>query len=245
MANSLLAPLSDEPALNGEEASIAHRTLGASELCHALAASEIDRLLGISKLKRMAASQRILDQGCEADAIYLPCSGTQLVERTAAGGQRQVLAFLQRGDFLGFGTSNKFFYSAQTLEESLILRINTRDFHAAADSIPQLRDNLGRITNQVLARVLDHLFAIGQKRAHERLAFLLWQLFSRQTPEERAHGLQLPMRRVDIGDYLGLTLETTSRAFSRLRSDAVIKTDGRQHVQILDADALSLLAEVK
>ncbi|GAB5415686.1 MAG: helix-turn-helix domain-containing protein [Congregibacter sp.] len=227
----------------GSDQQLARSTLLESDLCRALNAGDIEQLLSIAQLRRFDANQRILSQGLAADAVYLPCSGSQLVERTATGGQRQVLAFLQRGDYLGFSSSNQFLYSAQALETSLVLRFPAGDFYPLTETLPQLRDNVGRITNQVLARVLDHLFAIGQKRAHERLAFLLWQLHTRRGAG--AGGWQLPMRRMDIGDYLGLTLETTSRAFSRLRSDGIIDTDGRQHVQILDAAALSALAEVK
>ena len=94
------------------------------------------------------------------------------------------------------------------------------------------------------ARVLDHLFAIGQKRAHARLAFLLWQLW-RRTSEDGAQTLiSLPMRRADIGAYLGLTLETTSRAFSQLRRDGVIETPDNSSVRILNSEILEALAEV-
>jgi CRP-like cAMP-binding protein len=226
-------------------AELATNTLFSSDLSRGLDAALLAQLEAIAQPHSFAANQLILRQGGEADAVYLPCSGSQIVERSAAGGQRQVLAFLQRGDYLGFSTSNQFLYSARALEKSIILRFPGRDFYALASQAPTLRDNVGQITNQVLARVLDHLFAIGQKRAHERLAFLLWQLWQRQTRDSQTAVLELPMRRGDIGDYLGLTLETTSRAFSRLRADGVIASESRNRVQVLDAQALGRLAEVK
>jgi CRP-like cAMP-binding protein len=226
-------------------AELAKNTLFSSDLCRGLDTALLSRLEAIAQPHSFAANQLILRQGREVDAVYLPCSGSQIVERSATGGQRQVLAFLQRGDYLGFSNSNQFLYSARALEKSIILRFPGRDFYALASQAPTLRDNVGQITNQVLARVLDHLFAIGQKRAHERLAFLLWQLWQRQTRNSQTTVLELPMRRGDIGDYLGLTLETTSRAFSRLRADGVIASESRNRVQILDAQALGRLAEVK
>ncbi|EED34059.1 transcriptional regulator, Crp/Fnr family [gamma proteobacterium NOR5-3] len=233
------------PGVRKTTAELARDTLLSSDLCRGLDAALLTQLETIAQPQIFAANQLILRQGRVTDAIYLPCSGSQIVERSAAGGQRQVLAFLQRGDYLGFSTSNQFLYSARALEQSIVLRFPGRDFYALASTAPTLRDNVGQITNQVLARVLDHLFAIGQKRAHERLAFLLWQLWQRQAKDSQRATLELPMRRGDIGDYLGLTLETTSRAFSRLRKDDVIASEGRNRVQILDTEALGRLAEVE
>ena len=179
------------------------------------------------------------------DAVFLPCSGCLMVERSGAGGQRQVLAFLYAGYFLGFNTSSRFLYSVVALEKSTVLRFPAENFRKLAQELPALRDNIGRINNLVLSRVLDHLFAIGQKRAHARVAFLLWELWSRAAADGQQHLVHLPMRRADIGAYLGLTLETTSRAFSRLRRDGIIATPDNSSVRILDAGALQELADVK
>ena len=51
------------------------------------------------------------------------------------------------------------------------------------------------------------------------------------------------MSRTDIADYLGLTIETVSRTFTRLRNDGVIRLDGAAHVVIEDEHALEELAE--
>ncbi len=217
----------------------------ASDLCVDLLDSEVDQLLAIAQIRDFDAGSQILAQGREADAVYLPLNGHQLVERSAESGQRQVLAFLQRGDYIGFSTSNRFLYSAHTLTASRVLRWPAGRFYPLAETLPTLRDNVGRISNQVLSKVLDHLFAIGQKRAHARLAFLLWQQWQRVPEATRDQmAVDLPMRRADIGDYLGLTLETTSRAFSRLRDDGLISTPHSQRVVFHDLTALRELAEV-
>lgn len=220
-------------------------TLEQSDLCNNLTEQQTDQLRGIAQPQDYEAGDTVLRQGYEVDAVYLPCSGCLMVERSGASGQRQVIAFLHRGYYLGFNTSNRFLYSAIALEDSHLLRFPAERFYALAEEIPALRDNVGQITNQVLARVIDHLFAIGQKRAHARLAFLLWQLWFRASPDGSKTLLHLPMRRVDMGAYLGLTLETTSRAFSRLRRDGVIATPDNSSVEILDLQTLQELAEVK
>jgi CRP-like cAMP-binding protein len=220
-------------------------SLEQSDLCRNLTERQIERLRGIAQPMHLTAGSVVQRQGREADAVYLPCSGCLMVERTAAGGQRQVLAFLHRGYFLGLNNGNVCFYSAIALEDSHLLRFPAERFYALEDEIPVLRDNVGRISNQVLARVLDHLFAIGQKRAHARLAFLLWQLWYRASTDGSEMLLHLPMRRADIGDYLGLTLETTSRAFSRLRQEGIIETPDNHSVRITNRKTLQELADVK
>jgi CRP/FNR family transcriptional regulator len=207
-------------------------------------ATELDRLRAIAQPRDYSAGDLIFTQGHEVDAVYLPCSGCVMVERNGAAGQRQVLGFLHRGYYLGFSNSTRFLNSAVVLEESHLLRFPADRFYSLANELPALRDNIARISNQVLARVFDHLFAIGQKRAHERLAFLLQQLWYRASADGECLQLHLPMRRADIGAYLGLTLETTSRAFSRLRSDGLIATPDHHTVEVLDLETLLALAEV-
>jgi CRP-like cAMP-binding protein len=219
--------------------------LEASDLCTGLASGEIARLRLLAQARDYRAGDFVLRQGRAADAVYLPCSGCIIVERSSIGGQRQVLSFLQRGYYLGFTSSPHFLYSAMALKESHLLRFPAQPFYALAGEIPALKDNVSRINNAVLTRVLDHLFAIGQKRAHARLAFLLWQLRLHANLDGDREILDLPLRRADIGDYLGLTLETTSRAFSRLRRDGVIETPSQNTVRVLDSKTLQELADVK
>ena len=216
-----------------------------SDLCTGLTAGQIARVAAVAQPRSFETGDFLIQQGHAVDAVYLPCSGSIMVERGGSGGQRQVLAFLQRGYFLGVNTGDRYLFSAVALEPSHALRFPIREFQHLKTDLAVLRDNVGRITNVVLARALDHLFAIGQKRAHARLAFLLWQLWYRASPDGSQMSLHLPMRRVDIGDYLGLTLETTSRAFSRLRSESVISTPDKSTVLILDIDTLQTLADVK
>lgn len=229
--------------LHSDSAALCRQTLKSSDLCRGLDERAVDQLLSIGRLRDYRAGAQILCQGSPVDSLFLPVTGSQRVERSGAAGQRQVLAFLQRGDYLGFSTGDHYLYSAYAIEDSQLLNFPVGRFQPLAEQLPPLRDNLGRIANQVLARLIDHLFAIGQKRAHARLAFLLWQLAERNGSADRL--LRLPMRRIDIADYLGLTLETTSRAFSRLRDDGVIATPDAQQVHILDHRALIALAEVQ
>ncbi len=110
-------------------------------------------------------------------------------------------------------------------------------FLSLCDTSKQLKRNVDVITNKVMLRLFDQLFAIGQKKAHERLCFLLQQLKERQTIKG-GYSFELFMSRQDIADYLGLTLETVSRAFSRLQNEGLIEVQSAHHVAVLDEQGL-------
>jgi len=219
-------------------------TLRSSDVGRGLTEETLDRLLDLGQMQRFQPGEEILRQFGQADAVYLPCSGMVMVERSSLNGRRQIIDFLRQGDYLGFTATDTYLYSATALEPCYMLRFHRRKFTALCDEIPALKENVAWINNRVLAGLLDHLFAIGQKRAHERLAFLIHQLYLRQGRPAPGSVIALPMSRTDIGDYLGLTLETTSRAFSRLRQDEVISTPDHHSVVIEQLDLLIELAEV-
>lgn len=223
---------------------IALQTLIDSDIGTGLDEAALSDLFALAQIVEFPRGEEIVRQLAVAEAVFLPCSGMIMVERSALNGRRQVIGFLQRGNYLGFTATANYLYSAHSLEQCTLLRFQRSKFLALGDHYPQLKENLARINNRVLASLLDHLFAIGQKRAHERLAFLIHQLHARQTQRDANSLVKLPMNRTDIGDYLGLTLETTSRAFSRLRKDGVITTPDHHSVVIADLGRLATLADV-
>ncbi len=223
---------------------LALETIRHSDIGKRLPREALQDLLALGQILRLAPGEEVLRQFGQAEAVYLPCTGMVMVERTALSGSRQVIDFLRRGDYLGFTATDKYLYSATALEACTLLKFNRGKFIALCDEIPQLKENLAWVNNRVLAGLLDHLFAIGQKRAHERLAFLIQQLHMREGSPPADTVIDLPMSRTDIGDYLGLTLETTSRAFSRLRKDAVISTPDHHSVVIENQEQLDELAGV-
>jgi CRP/FNR family transcriptional regulator len=127
------------------------------------------------------------------------------------------------------------------MSPSRVWSYSRKDLMNLADSIPGIKKNIETIHNQVLARALDQVFALGQKKAHERICFLFKMLLERQ-PGAEAHNLNLPMSRQDIADFLGLTIETVSRAFAKLKEMEIIEVDHIHHVNIIDVAQMEELA---
>ena len=163
-----------------------------------------------------------------------------MIERSSATGRRQIMAFICAGNFIGFTHNDFFEFSVRTLTKSTLIEMPRQQFISLADEIPQLKDNLRRIGDNVLAHTLDQVFALGQKKAHERLCFFLNQLLARDSNSLRQ--IKLVMTRQDIADYLGLTIETVSRAFAKLKKEQIIDIHGAHVIEILDMDTVKEFA---
>ena len=145
------------------------------------------------------------------------------------------------GNFIGITHNEHYEFTVSALTAAKIREIPIKPFIALQDEVSQLQENVRRIGGNILAHTLDQVFALGQKKAHERVCFLLKQLSDRM-PAQRGHLIELAMTRQDIADYLGLTIETVSRAFGKLKREGVIDIYSAHTVEILDKATIEELA---
>jgi len=140
----------------------------------------------------------------------------------------------------GIGT-DRHTCDAVALEDSQVCVI---PFHQLEDLSRELSD-LQRHLHKIMSReiVRDHgvMLLLGSMRAEERLAAFLLNLTQRlRTRGFSGSELILRMTREEIGSYLGLKLETVSRAFSKFQEDGILEVKQR-HIRVLDAEALGRL----
>jgi CRP/FNR family transcriptional regulator len=108
---------------------------------------------------------------------------------------------------------------------------------------PQVERRLLQIASTELAAAQDQMLLLGRKTATERVASFLVRLSDRATARGRAgNPVILPMSRAEIGDYLGLTLETVSRTLTQLRNKGAIELDNVSMVRITSDETLRRLA---
>jgi len=203
--------------------------------------ADVQPLIDISKRRQLDTRQYLLHQNSEAESVFTLINGTVMMERTSFSGNRQVVAFLYSGDFIGFTHNDEYEFSVQALTPVEIQEFPRKEFLQLADSHDVLKRNVREIGSNVLAAALDQLFALGKKKAHERICFLLEQLRVRQHRHDKSQ-IELIMGRQDIADYLGLTIETVSRAFARLKQEGLINIHSAHKVEILDLERLQELA---
>ncbi len=179
------------------------------------------------------AGSEIFAPGSDANCFYVVKFGCVRVYRLLADGRRQISAFHLPGEVFGFEADSRhhFFAEAVGATSTLSMRVS-----ATAD----LSATLLPLALRGLVRAQEHLLVLGRQNAPERVAAFLLDMFERQGGLER---FELPMSRTDIADYLGLSLETVSRVFTRLRGQGIMRLVSLRTVEIVKMQALSVMCE--
>ena len=206
-----------------------------------LSAAEAARLDALVTCKGLLTGDYLFHQHTPGRSVYMLEEGILMMERSSSTGRRQVMAFMQPGNFIGITHNEHYEFTVSALTPAKVRELPIKPFMVLQDEIPQLKENVRRIGGNILAHTLDQVFALGQKKAHERVCFLLKQL-SDKLPRQRQHLIELVMTRQDIADYLGLTIETVSRAFGKLKREQVIDIYSAHTVEILDKNIVEELA---
>jgi CRP/FNR family transcriptional regulator len=216
----------------------------ALSVCSALRRDEMAGLAGIVGQGRYPHGATIMMEGEPADLQFNIIQGTVKIYRLLPDGRRQVTGFLMGGDFLGLALSDTNPYSAEAVGDVTLCRLPRRRFEQLIDEFPQLeRRMLVNASNELFA-AQDQMLLLGRKTAREKVATFLLTMARRAAARGRPDdALILAMSRTDIGDYLGLTIETVSRTLTQLRRDGVVELQGASHVAIIDRDALETAAE--
>ena len=198
----------------------------------------LDRIGVVQILRR---NRTLFDEGAPADHYYKVTSGAVRMVKLLPDGRRHVVEFALPGDFVGLTMSGCHGFAAEAVVDSTLVRYARRGVEAMMERDPTIGRHFLSIVCKGLSLAQDRQLLLGRRTAVERIArFLL------DTAERQAGGdgdVALAMARVDIADHLGLTVETVSRVFTRLRQDGVIALSSPTHVVIRDREALEELAD--
>jgi CRP/FNR family transcriptional regulator len=214
-------------------------------ICDALDARELGRLNAIVTQNRLAPHQLIFNEGDPAAHLFNVIEGAVKIYKLLADGRRQITGFLFPGDFLGIAMHDRYTYSAEAITAVRLCRFPRGKFETLLQEFPKLENRLLQTASNELAAAQDQMVLLGRKSATERLATFLATLAARARQRRQPDRvLTLPMSRADIGDYLGLTIETISRTFTRLRKSGVIALPDKSRVEIVRLDELEDLAGI-
>ena len=213
-------------------------------MCGALSAGQIERLASITTVLRFAPHEPIIHLGTPAEHLLNITGGTAQAYRLLADGRRQITSFLFRDDFVGFAAKQTYAYGVEAVTAVTACRFPRQHSgrcwrHSrrwSGGCLPSPWADRGRPGADGAARPQD---------GRERTASFLLMLARRHAAMPIADGgevVPVPMSRGEIADHLGLTTETVSRAFSRLRDERVIKLRGKSEILIADRHALEAIA---
>jgi CRP-like cAMP-binding protein len=172
-----------------------------------------------------------------AEYLYEVVSGTVRTSKILNDGRRQVGGFYLPGDVFGLEPSTEHAYSAEAITEAKVLVIKRSALATLATRDNEVARALWSITARELQRAQDHITLLV-KTARERVAAFLLEMSERIKSTD---GINLPMSRQDIADYLGLTIETVSRTLTSLECSAAIALPTSRRIVLRDRAALHRL----
>ena len=208
---------------------------------------DLDRLDKIIKRRRpLARGQHLFHAGDKMRAIYAVRSGSVKTYTPTEDGHEQVTGFHLPGELVGLDSINTGNHpcAAVALETSSFCEIPFDRLQELSDGVPSLQRQLLRILSREIQQDHELLTLIGKRSAEERLAAFLISLSTRV--EQRGfspHEFQLSMSRNDIGNYLGLAVETVSRLFSRFQEQNLLQVQ-RKQVRLRDLSSLKSMAGI-
>lgn len=163
--------------------------------------------------------EEIYGEGEPSEYVYQVIRGAVRTYKLLNDGRRQIGAFLLPGDVFGLDSGSAHRLTAEAIVDTTVRLVKRHNLEAAAGSNVKVAHNLWTMTASELRHAEDHMLLLGRKTAMEKVATFLLEMDRRLA---KAGMMALPMCRRDIGDYLGLTLETVSRTLSQLSDQGVL-----------------------
>lgn len=204
----------------------------------------LDQSLAQASLRRVEEKDFLFAEGDAISHVYRIETGAIALYKVLADGRRQIMGFAYPGDIIGLGVEVKHAMNAQAVKPTRVRCLPVAALRQSASEDPMLGFKLYEVLARELAATRDLMLTTGQRSAMERVAgFLL--AFSRRNQRngQEPTTFELPMTRTDIGDFLGLTIETVSRTFTKLKVLRLIELPHSNQVRLLDIEHLQSLAD--
>ena len=206
-------------------------------------AGAIDDLLALERIgtrRSFVRDEEIYAEGDFSDSWYRVISGTVRICKLLPDGRRHIAEFCFAGDCFGLDSGGERGFSAEAVGDLVLMRFPLRATDRLIDENPRLARRICEMTLRDLAHAQSRMLLLGRMTATERVANFLLEMSERR---ETHRMLELPMSRIDIADYLGLTIETVCRTLSAFKRAGVIGIADAHHVEFCNRDALAAACE--
>ena len=209
-----------------------------------LPTSGLEQRLAHAQLRRVETKEFLFAEGDPLAHVYRIETGAIALYKVLADGRRQVMGFAYPGDIVGLGLDDEYPMNAQAVKPTRVRCLSAASLRQSAVTDPALGLKLYEAMARELAATRDLMLTTGQRSATERLVGFLLALSRRNERNgQDPSNFQLPMTRTDIGDFLGLTIETVSRTFTKFKVMRLIDLPHTNEVRLLDIDQLEELAD--
>jgi CRP/FNR family transcriptional regulator, anaerobic regulatory protein len=210
-----------------------------------LAESDMERLDHIiGRRRKIQRDGSLYHMNAPFTKLYAIRVGHFKTYQVNAAGEQQITGFQMPGELLGMDAigANRHHCGAVALEDSEVCEIPFAKLEELLAELPPLLRHFHRLMSQEITREQNAMLLLGGMRAEQRLAVFLVNLGARYAARGySATHFQLRMMREEIGNYLGLTIESISRLLSRFKKSGLLRVSNRQ-IEVLDHTRLKALA---
>jgi len=204
--------------------------------------SKLDEI--INRGKPLSKGELLIAQGEEFQSVFAIKTGSVKTYRTSCDGNEQITGFYFPGDLIGLNALDSGVCpdSIKVLETTTVCKVAFEQLDVLSATLPKLRRQILKTMSKEICNEQHMLQLLANKSADERIATFLLRLSSRF----KARGFsdlrfRLPMSRNEIGNYLGLTVETVSRVITRMQKSGLIQVENKE-IEILQLKELQALA---
>jgi CRP/FNR family transcriptional regulator len=204
--------------------------------------TRLDAIIG--RRRKVAKDTHLYRIGDKFSNLYAIRLGHFKTFQVSPSGEQQVTGFQMAGELLGMDaiSTEDHHCDAIALEDSEVCEIPFTRLEELFGSIPSLLHHFHRMMSQEITREQNVMLLLGNMRAEQRFAAFLTNLSSRYAARGYSSTtFQLRMSREEIGNYLGLTIESISRLLSRLKKQGLLRVANRE-IELLDLTKLRALA---
>ena len=217
-------------------------------VCGALNADQLVTLNKHATRRLLEPGENLMTDSSEMVTYGAVLSGVIKLTKTLADGRQQIVGLQFAPDFVGRPFRKESAIDAESATDVKLCAFPKTVIDRMIADSPELEHRLLQQTLNELDEAREWMVTLGRKTASEKVASFLWLIATHADPENsRDQGsvvFDLPLTRLDIADFLGLTIETVSRQLTKLRKEGVIQIENNRHVSVPDVSRLAHRASI-
>ena len=193
-------------------------------VCASLDPAELRQFEHLGRRVHFGTGETVFSEEDITTSFYNLLEGVMRLYKLLPDGRRQIVGFALPGDFLGMNISGRHNFSADAIGAVTVCQFAKAPFGRFMEDRPHLLKRINEMAIRELSQARDHMVLLGRRSADEKVAtFLLGWRERLVSLKGSSNTVPLPMSRQDIADYLGLTIETVSRTFTKLERHGAIE----------------------
>lgn len=214
-------------------------------VCGALTAEQLSEFSRYTSRRTVHPGGELHGQGEQVHSYANILKGVVKLTKMMPDGRQQIVGLQFAPDFIGRPFSSESALSAEAATDTEICALPKAAIDRLVSNSPDFER---RLYNQALVELdeaRDWMLTLGRKTAREKVASFLYLIATHIDPDtSEVQHFELPLTRQDIGDFLGLTIETVSRQMTKLRQEKVIHVENNRTITVHDIERLADIAGI-